>query len=122
MLNKIKKEAINLLVLFLLLLLIFKIVYLKENAIIILRTVLSIFWIFIIPGFYLMYYWHQKLDFVERLVIGIGLSAALIGISSYYLGLIGINIKYHTIILPSLMLGFAFFLIIKIHSKSNKDE
>jgi hypothetical protein len=103
-------------------LIIFKLIYLKEDITIILKTVLSIFWIFILPGFYIMYYWHEKLGFGERLVIGVGLSAAITGISSYYLGLIGLNIKYHTIMLPLTMLGLALFLVVKAHGKSSKGE
>lgn len=122
MLNKIKREAVNLLILFLLLIIIFKIIYLKENIITILRTILSIFWIFIIPGFYLMYYWHERIGFGERLVIGFGLSAATIGVTSYYLGLLGLNVKYHGIIIPLGMLGLALFLLVKAYGKSNKNK
>lgn len=122
MLDKLKKEAVNILILFLLLLIIFKIIYSKENIITVIRTVLSIFWLFILPGFYLMYHWREKLGFGERLVIGTGLSAAIIGIVSYYLGLIGLNIKYHTVILPLVMLGLALFLVVKTNPKSNKNK
>ncbi len=119
MLDKIKKEAVNLFLLFLLLLIIFKIVFLKENLITVIRTVLSIFWLFVLPGFCLMYHWHEKLDFAERLVLGIGLSTAVIGISSYYFGLIGLDVKYHGFVLPLAMLGLAAFFIVKAKTKSN---
>ena len=63
-----------------------------------------------------MLYWEDKLSFTERLVIGVGVSAALIGISSYYLGITGLNIKYHTFILPT-----AFILIGIVISLRKKD-
>ena len=122
MLDKLKKEAVNLLLLFLVFMIIFRIIYLKEGIITITRTVLSIFWLFILPGFCLMYYWHENLDFVERLVIGVGVSAAITGILSYYFGLMGLNVRYHGFIFPLVMLGFALFLIIKAKNKSSKDE
>lgn len=122
MLDKLKKEAVNLLLLFLVFMIIFRVIYSKEDIITITKTVLSIFWLFVLPGFCLMYYWHENLDFVERLVIGTGLSAAVIGISSYYFGLIGLDVKYHSVILPLAMLGLAIFLIIKTKTKSSKDK
>jgi len=103
-LSKLKKELGYMGILFILTILIFKIVFFKENLVVIFRTVLSTFWMFIIPGYFILFYWREKLNFTERLIIGIALSAAVIGISSYYLGIVGLNIKYHTIILPSILI------------------
>ena len=91
-------------ILFLLALIIFKIAFFKENLIVLLRNVLSLFWLFVLPGYFIMLYWKEKLSFAERFVIGIALSAAIIGIFSYYLGLMGLNIKYHTIVLPLVLI------------------
>lgn len=99
-----KKEGIYIGILFLAVLIIFKVIYFNENLVILLRFVLSLFWMFALPGYFLMLYWKEKLDFAERFVIGIALSAAIIGISSYYIGLMGLNIKYHGILLPILMI------------------
>ena len=52
----------------------------------------------------MMLYWQEKLEFMERFVIGIFLAAGTIGILSYYIGLLELNIKYHTIILPILLI------------------
>ena len=95
-----KKELKYLGLLFLLLFIIFKIAFYKENLIVLFRNVLSLFWLFALPGYFIMFYWKEKLDFLERFLIGIALSAAVIGILSYYLGLIGLNIKYHALMLP----------------------
>ena len=37
---------------------------------------------------------------MERFIIGISLAAGIIGVLSYYIGLIGLNIKYHAVLLP----------------------
>ncbi len=91
----------------------------KESFSVIIRLVLAFFWVFIIPGYSIMFYWEDKLSFTERLVIGVGLTSAVIGISSYYLGLLGLNIKYHTIILPLLCLIIGFFIAFKSKFSQN---
>ena len=100
----IKKESVYLGILFLSFLAVFKMIYFKDDFIVLLRFVASIFWLFLLSSYFIMLYWREKLDFTERLVIGIALSAAVIGISSYYIGLMGLNIKYHGIILPSVLI------------------
>jgi uncharacterized membrane protein len=102
--NQVKKELQYIGLLFLLVLIVFKIAFLKEGIIALLRTVLSIFWLFVFPGYVIMLYWKEKLAFMERFIIGIMLSAAIIGIASYYLGLIGLNLKFHGIILPAILM------------------
>src|SRR3989338_2433872 len=70
----------------------------------------ALFWLFVIPGYFIMLYWQEKLDFIERFFAGIILSAAVIGISSYYFGLIGLNIKYHAVFMPLLMIAVVITL------------
>jgi len=113
-----KKEVFNIIIkefqyvgfLFLVALIAFKIAFFKENLIVLFRNVLSLFWLFVLPGYFLMLYWKEKLEFVERFIIGIALAAAIIGIFSYYLGLIGLNIKYHTIVLPLILILFGIII------------
>ena len=100
----IKKEMQYIALLFLIAIIIFKIAFYKESFIVLLRNVLSLFWLFVLPGYFIMLYWEEKVDFIERFIIGIAFSAAIIGIFSYYIGLIGLNIKFHTIILPLLLI------------------
>ena len=102
--NSIKKEFGYIGVLFIIALVIFKIIYFKENAVVILKIAASLFWLFAIPGYFAMLYWKDKLEFAERFVVGIALSAAVIGILSYYIGLIGLNMKYHSFILPPMVI------------------
>jgi len=105
-----KKELMYALFLFLIALVIFKIAFFNENLVVLLRNVLSLFWLFVIPGYFIMLYWQEKLDFIERFFAGIILSAAVIGISSYYFGLIGLNIKYHAVFMPLLMIAVGITL------------
>ena len=112
-LSKLKKEIGIIGILLILFILVFKIIFFKENLMVVFRTALSIFWMFIIPGYFILFYWKEKLNFTERLIIGIALSAAITGIFSYYLGIIGINIRYHTIILPLIMILIGIFVNLK---------
>lgn len=113
-----KKETFDLIrremtyfgLIFLLALIIFKIAFFKSDFVVLLRNVASLFWLFVLPGYFIMLYWKEKLDFMERFIIGIALSAGIIGISSYYLGLIGLNIRYHALLLP-LMIAIAGFVM-----------
>ena len=111
--NIIKKESIYAGILFLLAVIIFKIAFFKEDIVIIFRNVLSLFWLFAIPGYIIMLYWRENLDFIERFVIGISLSAAIIGIFSYYFGIIGLNIRYHSVVLPLILIIIGLVINLK---------
>lgn len=100
----IKKELLYILIIFFIVMAIFKIAFFKESFAVILRMVSSLFWIFVLPGYFMMLYWRGSLELIERLVIGIVIAAALAGILSYYLGLIGLNIRYHAALLPPIFI------------------
>lgn len=102
--DSLKKEFQYVGILFLLSLVILKIAFFKEKFIIIFRIALSLFWLFALPGYFIMLYWKKNLEFSERFVIGIAIAAGAIGVFSYYFGLFGLNIKYHTILLPTIMI------------------
>jgi len=104
------KESRYIGILFLLALIIFKIAFYKENFIVLLRNVLSLFWLFVLPGYFIMLYWKEKLGFIERMVVGIGIAAGMTGILSYYISLAGLNLRFHAIILP-LIIIFAGVMI-----------
>tara|TARA_B100000315_G_scaffold186828_1_gene176345 strand:- start:288 stop:644 length:357 start_codon:yes stop_codon:yes gene_type:complete len=99
-----KKELMYIGLLFIIALVVFKIAFFKEEVTVLLRTVLSLFWLFVLPGYFILLYWKEKLGFVERFIVGIMVSAAIIGIASYYIGLMGMNIKYHTALLPLVLI------------------
>ena len=113
LMNKIKKESVSILSIFIVALLIFKIAFFEESFSTILGTVWGLFWLIVLPGFAIMYLWHDKLGFIERLVAGIAVGASITGISSYYLGIFGLNISNHTIILPIIILLVSVILILR---------
>ena len=107
------KELKYLGILVLLAFIIFKIAFYKENFVVLLKTVLSLFWLFVFPGYFAMLYWKEKIGFLERFFIGILLAAAIIGISSYYVGIAGLNLKFHAIILPLIIISAAVIANLK---------
>ena len=109
----IKNEFITIVVLFVISIVIFKILFYKESFVVILRTVASIFWMLVLPGFSLMYYWEEKLDFIERFIIGVILSAAIFSVIGYNLAFLGFDIKYHIVVIPVLCLIAGFFVVRK---------
>ena len=104
----IKMEMRHIGLMFLIGLVIFKIVFFNDNLIVVSRTILSLFWLFILPGYFIMLYWREKLEFTERFIIGTALSAGIIGIFSYYFGLFGLNVKYHAALLPFIIILTGF--------------
>ena len=111
----IKKELQYIGSIFLIVLIIFKIAFFKEDISVLFRTVLSLFWLFVLPGYFILLYWKEKISFMERFFIGIVLSAGIIGILSYYSGIMGLNIKYHTIILPLVLILIGIVINLKNH-------
>ena len=106
--HAIKKEIQYVGLLFIAGLVIFKIVFFNEKLFVVFRIVLSLFWLFVIPGWFIMLYWKEKLEFIERLVIGTALSAGVTGVASYYFGLFGLNLKYHAVLLPLVIIFIGF--------------
>ncbi|MBI2658467.1 hypothetical protein HYX08_07280 [Candidatus Woesearchaeota archaeon] len=102
--DRMKKELLNIAALLVLFIVIFWIMFYRGGFISAARAVLALFWLFALPGYFLTLYWHEKLDFAERFVIGIAVSLAVAGIASYYLGVFGLDIKHHIVILPLILI------------------
>ena|SRR3989338_6383413 len=117
--DKIKKEGLRLCALFIAIIIIFKIAFYKEDFLTVIRAVLSFFWLYLLPGFAIMYYWSDSLDFIERAIMGAALGMITLGVIGYNLGLFGITMKYHIWAVPfvSILIGA---LIIK--TKKEKAE
>jgi len=77
---------------------VFQIVFFMENILINIRSVSVLFWLFVLPGFGITYLW--KFNFLERLAVSVAISAAIVGISSYYLGLAGLHVTASSVVLP----------------------
>ncbi len=112
-----KKEGKILGILLLAVMIVFKIVFYNESLPVIGRTVLGFFWLFVLPGYGLMLFWREKLDFLERLILGTTAAVALISLASYYLTLGGLlDIHLQWIVLPAvieLVIGGIIFYRLK---------
>lgn len=83
---------------FALFLILFVVVFHKQDFVTVFKTVVAFHWLLVLPGFFLSYQWD--FDFPERYVISVPLSAALVGIGAYYLGLLGVHLEQSIILLP----------------------
>ena len=92
-------------------LVIFFFVFFRENPIATIRTFSSLFWIFVLPGITITYLW--KMNFLERIVVSIAISSAIMGIFSYYLGLVGLHVGLSSILLPPLFMIIGFLFVNK---------
>ena len=110
-LDNLKNELGMILIVYVAIVLAFKLIFISEGFLVVLRAVSAVFWIALLPGYFIMLYWSAQLKFYERFIIGAAVATALTGIISYHLGIFGLHIKYHGIILPILfiILGFAAF-------------
>ena len=90
-----KSEYLSLSIVLGLIILMFQIVYYNENFFNTIKISLTIFLLFIIPGYIFMLNYARKLDFIERLVVGTILTIGIIGSLSYLTGLVGFHSKYH---------------------------
>lgn len=106
-----KGEAIRLISAAALLVVAMKLVFYRQDFIATTRAALSLFWMLTLPGYTLLYYWKEKLGFAERIVIGTAAGAAVTAVASYYLGIAGLHVKYHGIVLPAAMLTVAALII-----------
>ena len=90
-----------------------KIAFYDENFLVALRVCASLFWLFALPGYGIMLYWHDKLNFFERFVVGAMLAGGIIGTLSYYIGLLGLNIKHHAFLLSLFLILIGLLAAIK---------
>ncbi len=98
---------------YIILVIILKIVFYKEPFKTILIVSLIFFYLFLIPGYFAMLYWKSRVELKERLVMGCGVSAAILGVSCYILGLFGLNIFIWSFVYPLLVVLFALIVNFK---------
>lgn len=110
MLQKLKGEGLYLLIAVAAGIVLMKIAFYNESLMSVIRVVLSFFFVFVIPGYSIMLYWIDKLGFAERIIFGTVMGIAVIGASSYYLGLIGWNVNSQHIALPLMFIALGIAL------------
>lgn len=99
-----------------------KIAYVNEGIADVLRVSASLFWLFIVPGYFLTLYWKESLGFVERTVFGSVAAIAVVGITSYYLGLIGLKLQSQTTLLPLAITALSFAACLKSWARKNPQQ
>ena len=103
------RDAKILTTLFIVITLLTKIVFYEEKISTILMTIAAFFWLLILPGYFLTKIWKEQ-NTTERFIISIPFSAALLGISSYYLGLSGLGLSTQALILPPAIILFSILV------------
>ena len=98
------KEITKLITLFILTIILLKITFHQEKILTLFQTTLALFWILILPGYCTTLPWKKQTTLTQRLIISIPTSTALLGITSYYTALAGINLKTQTILLPAIII------------------
>jgi len=119
--HEIKKEMVYLSIVLLLEIVLFKSIFNKESFSIIIKLSLSLFWLFIFPGFMIMYLFFEKLDFLSRLIAGVVLGMAFYGAIGYNLGVLGLPIKYQIWLVPALGVMTGIISLIKKKQISVKE-
>ncbi len=112
----IKKETGYIMIIAAVFLVGFKVLFYKESVEVIARTIGGIFWMSIVAGFPIMYYWHRQLNFLERITLGGVLGLGLSTVTAYYLSFAGVGLKLSAFLLPplfgvvgSVIIYFRFF-------------
>ena len=119
--EQINKDIINILVSFIIFVICFKIAFYKDSILFIIHSSAGVYWLFVLPGISITYLFWNQLKFLERLFIGFALGSAVIGITSYYLGLAGTNINSHHIYLPIIIILLSALLYYwKNHRKKSE--
>lgn len=111
--RELRQEAAWLAAAFAAFLLILYIAYGNESIATVARTAAAIYWLFVIPGYAIMLHWRTHLGFIERLAVGTAGAMAVAGVTSYYLGLIGLKLQNQTLILPAAVVIISFALAAK---------
>jgi hypothetical protein len=95
-------DAYKLLLSYAIALTIFQAVFFAEGFFVVLKTVSVLFWLLVLPGLGITYLWDLR--FIERLALAVAISAGIMGIASYYLGLAGLHVKISSVVLPALFI------------------
>lgn len=100
-----------------------QVAFFKESPIVVAKIVLSLFFLFVLPGWCMLYIWREKFGFLERTTAGTILAAAVFLIFTYFTGFIGLKVNISTWIAP--FIGYGAFIIQifgpKLNGKARKN-
>ena len=99
-----------------------QIAYYKENFATTLRTAASVYWLFVIPGYAVMLHWKEQLGIMERFAFGTVSSMVIVGVASYYLGLIGLKLQNQTLLLPAAIIVIALSVSLKFSGQKGQQR
>ena len=100
-----------------------KLAYGNEGFGSVFRTTAALYWLFVIPGYAMMLHWRNSLGFLERAIAGTVAAMAVIGVTSYYLGLAGLKLQNQTIIVPAVITAVSFAIYLKsLAGKSQRQQ
>jgi len=85
-------------------------VFFRESISVVQRFLASFYWMFLLPGAFLLMRWRERWGFTERLIAGSALSLAAFGVLSYHLGLLGLHVRLHGLLLPPLFIAAGLLL------------
>ena len=101
----------KLLIIAVIVLIFFKVHYYKESIIMLLNLLVSHFYLFILPGYALMLYYIDKLEFSERFVIGLGIGYGVQPLLLYLINtVIEVNILKYNIFVSGAMIIIGILL------------
>jgi len=104
-----KQKLLNLFFTIMVFVIFLKVIFYSEALLTILKLVAAISWLLIIPSFFIF-----KEHSLENMTVGMLFSAVIVGLGSYYLGLVGISFSISAVILP-----LAVILAGKLYNKGS---
>lgn len=105
------EETKMLIISFVLAYVIFQIAFYKESFFNILKILAAFYWLYVLPGVAILINFREQFDFKVRLVLGTAVGLGIYAVLSYYIGIFGLNVKYHWIVIPPLIVLSAIWIV-----------
>jgi hypothetical protein len=120
--KKILTELTYLGIFFFLAIIIFKIAFYSEPILNVLKLIFNMAYSFVLPGYFVLLYYHEKLDFLQRTILGTFVMFAIYSSWGYNIGIIGIKIKVFAIFTPIILIFWSVLLNNKIILEKKSSE
>lgn len=106
-----QRELLWLCAIFLGMVVLAKATFYRESLRFLFPFVAKLFLIFVFPGYTLLLFQRETIGLSRRIALGIGINLGLLLTLSYTLGMVGIHLRYHHLIipLPITILGLTLF-------------
>ena len=113
--EKVKKELKIIGIIFIIAYIFFQIHYYKENIFTVIRLIIAHFYLFVIPGYFLMLPYIKKISFAYRLFIGAGLGYGAQSLISFMITLVfHMNMKTYYLITPLIFIFIGMYFSRKV--------